>query len=117
MARSKRAKDWQRWGAKGSTTQRGYGWPHRKLREALLARWRPGDPCARCGQPMLYRWIIGPDGKQVSAIDLGHTEDRTGYTGLEHRACNRTEGARRGRWMQSGWAQGRSQGWPQSRRW
>jgi len=117
MARSKRVKDWQRWARKGTTTQRGYGSSHRKLREALLARWRPGDPCARCGQPMLYRWIIQPDGRRVSAIDLGHTTDRTGYTGLEHRACNRTEGARRGRWIQLGWAQGRARGWSSARRW
>jgi hypothetical protein len=88
-------RDYQRWARKGTTAQRGYGHDHAKLRAALLARWRPGDPCARCGQPMWHRWLQ-VNGKQVSAIDLGHTADRTAYTGLEHRACNRGDGARRG---------------------
>ena len=79
----------------GSSTARGYGSEHQRLRRQLLARWRPGDPCARCGQPMLYRWLVQPDGRRVSAIDLGHTDDRRGYTGLEHRACNRRDGQRK----------------------
>jgi hypothetical protein len=79
----------------GKTAERGYGTQHQRLRRQLLARWRPGDPCARCGQPMLHRWLVQPGGRRVSAIDLGHTDDRTGYTGLEHRACNRRDGQRK----------------------
>jgi hypothetical protein len=71
----------------GKTKERGYGADHQKLRLQLLARWQPGDPCARCGQPMM-----GPPAR----IHLGHTEDRTGYTGLEHSDCNCAEGAQRG---------------------
>lgn len=70
----------------GTTTERGYNGSHRALRKRLIAQWRPGDPCARCGLPM-----YGP----AAMIDLGHTEDRTGYVGLEHRACNRRDGASR----------------------
>ena len=99
-----------RW--RGTTTQRGYGWAHIQVRNALLARWRPGDPCARCGQPMLYRWILRPDGRRVSAIDLGHTTDRSGWVGLEHRRCNRGEGARRGNRMR-----GTSARWASARQW
>lgn len=29
-------------------------------------------------------------------INLGHTPDRTAYTGLEHEHCNKSEGATRG---------------------
>jgi hypothetical protein len=79
----------------GKTTARGYGSSHQQLRKRLLAQWRPGDPCARCGQPMLYRWLLMPDGRRVSAIDLGHTDDRQAYTGLEHRTCNRRDGQRK----------------------
>lgn len=77
---------------RAGSTARGYGSQHQKLRRQLLARWRPGDPCARCGQPMLYRWLVYPDGRRVSAIDLGHTDDRRGWTGLEHMRCNRRAG-------------------------
>jgi hypothetical protein len=79
----------------GKTAERGYGTQHQRMRRYLLARWRPGDPCARCGQPMLHRWLIDASGRRVSAIDLGHTDDRRGYTGLEHRACNRRDGQRK----------------------
>lgn len=86
----------KRW--RGTTTQRGYGSEHAKRRAALIARWRPGDPCARCGQPMwhLQRWSHG---RLIAAIHLGHTADRSGYTGLEHDTCNESEAATRGNRM------------------
>jgi len=79
-----------------STNARGYGTPHRKLRDRLLAAWQPGDPCARCGQPMLYRWMLDQHGRKVSAIDLGHVDGsgKTQWGGLEHVVCNRAAGAR-----------------------
>lgn len=70
----------------GSSAERGYGTAHQRLRRQLMAKWRPGDPCARCGRPM---W-------DKKAIDLGHTDDRTGYRGLEHSFCNRKAGAGHG---------------------
>ena len=78
-----------------TTTQRGYGNPHQRERARRLALWKPGDPCARCGQPIWYRWQWR-NGQRVTAIHLGHTADRTGYTGLEHERCNEADGARRG---------------------
>lgn len=69
-----------------SRQQRGYGREHEELRAALLAALVPGSPCYRCGEPM---W---PDSQD---IDLGHTEDRSGYRGLEHARCNRAAGGRK----------------------
>jgi hypothetical protein len=80
------------------TTARGYGRPHQAEQKRRLAAWWPGDPCARCGQPMWQRWMI-VKGRRVSAIHLGHTPDRTAYTGLEHAHCNLSEGATRGNRM------------------
>jgi hypothetical protein len=53
----------------------------RKAALAVLAR-SPGQPCARCGQPM-YAW---------QKLDLDHTDDRRGYLGLSHASCNRRAG-------------------------
>jgi hypothetical protein len=72
----------------GSRQQRGYNREHELERE----RWAPlvdaGQvACARCGQP------IGPG----TPWDLGHTDDRTAWTGPEHAGCNRAAGARNGK--------------------
>lgn len=61
--------------------------PHKTLRRRLLAALaqRPGQPCARCGQPMYASQLL----------DLDHTDDRSGYLGLSHRSCNRRAGQRK----------------------
>lgn len=63
-----------------TSTQRGYGKEH----QAERARWAADVAdgfvnCARCGK------LIEPG----EPWDLGHTDDRTGWTGPEHRRCNR----------------------------
>lgn len=70
-----------------TTGQRGYGYAHKRER----AKWKPRveraeTSCAKCGQ------LIDPG----EPWDLGHTDDRTGWTGPEHADCNRRDGARRG---------------------
>lgn len=73
-----------------STTERGYGSSHQKLR----AWWAPrvargGVLCARagCGR------VIEPG----ESWDLGHDDhDRARYSGPEHEACNRATASRRG---------------------
>jgi hypothetical protein len=76
----------------GKTSERGYGSSHQALRSRLLAAWKPGQPCARCGQPMWHRWKLDASGRRVTALHLGHTDDRRGYTGLEHDTCNLRDG-------------------------
>lgn len=46
-----------------------------------------------------------------SAWDLGHTQDRTTWTGPEHMRCNRSEGGKRAR------AKERARTLPRSRNW
>ena len=65
---------------RGTSSQRGYGTQHQRLRATLLATYHPGDPCPRCGLPL---------GNNPSKLDLGHTDTRRGYRGLEHATCNR----------------------------
>lgn len=73
------AADRKRDAQRGRTAQRGYGAAHQRTREQLLARWKPGQPCAHCGQPMWSK----------TGLDLAHTADRSGYRGLAHDVCNR----------------------------
>lgn len=80
----------------GNTTERGYGVAHTAERQ----RWAPHVtaghvPChaRRCLEAEDGR---GRTIRPGTPWDLGHTPDRTAWTGPEHRRCNRSEGARRG---------------------
>jgi hypothetical protein len=66
----------------GGTTARGYGYTHQVLRRALLPG-AYGQTCRHCGETML----------PGQALDLDHNDDRTGYRGMAHAACNRRAGA------------------------
>ena len=76
---------------RGSTTLRGYGHPHQQKLARAIRAWQPGQPCARCGQPMNERWRES-NGKRVTAIQLGHP-DGISPGGLEHAYCNLRAGA------------------------
>src|ERR1700722_10763209 len=72
---------------KASGTARGYGYPHARLR----AWWKPQVEAGLvqchavvCLEP--GRWI-----KPGSEWHLGHTPDRTAWTGPEHAKCNLSE--------------------------
>lgn len=66
---------------RGTTTERGYGQQHKKLRTAAKLDVDAGKAhCWRCTKP------IHPH----QAWDLGHDDDdRTKYNGPEHATCNR----------------------------
>jgi hypothetical protein len=75
---------------RGSRQQRGYDREHTRLR----ARWKPKVDAGLvdchalvCLLPQRRIWL-------GMAWDLGHTPDRTAWTGPEHRACNRSAGGR-----------------------
>lgn len=85
-------RDYQRWGRKGSTAQRGYGAAHQAERERRLRQYRPGDLCAHGGEPLPW-----PRETARDWLDLPHNADRSGYLpGLSCRYHNRQEGAVRG---------------------
>jgi hypothetical protein len=76
----------QLWATK-SRAARGYGEAHKATRARYAALVATGlAVCARCGKP------IAPG----APFDLGHTTDRTGWTGPEHPKCNRVAGGRNG---------------------
>lgn len=69
---------------------------HRRARAALLAAFRPGDPCCLCGQPMY------PPTRNLHADHIPGTNQ---YRGLAHGGppyyCNQRDGSRRARARQN----------------
>ena len=69
------------------TTKRGYGSAHQRLRGewATVLEAAGSVPCARCTEPI----------EPSDAWHLDHADDRSGYYGPSHAACNLAAGARR----------------------
>ena len=74
----------QRERMRGSRQARGYGAQHDAVRAAREDAY--GQRCHLCGERMWPHQELEPD----------HTEDRTGYRGWTHAACNHRDGAQRG---------------------
>jgi len=80
---------------RGTTTERGYGTRHQRLRRRWARKVAAGEAyCWRClqdGKPKAEAWIA-PD----EPWDLGHDDrDRGAYRGPEHQRCNRATSAHR----------------------
>lgn len=70
---------------RGTRHDRGYDATHTRLRGEWAPQVAAGTvACARCRKPI-------PPG---SPWDLGHNDERTAWTGPEHRYCNRSAGQR-----------------------
>ena len=68
---------------RGTRQERGYDAAHVRLRASWARKVASGRVnCARCGER------ISP----LEPWDLDHTDDRAGYLGPSHRACNRGRG-------------------------
>ncbi len=76
-----------------STTERGYGTEHQAVRKVWV-EWMAEHGGVDCHAKVCFAETryIDPD----EPWDLGHTEDRTDWTGPEHRYCNRKEPQLRG---------------------
>lgn len=87
------------------TSRRGYGTAHQKLRAELLPL-AYGARCHFCGDLM----------QEGDDLHLDHTEDRSGYRGITHSACNIADGSRRGgqamrkQRLREGWRPGQDPG-------
>ena len=89
--------------AKGSSSERGYGAAHQRLRREWLPKVERGEVCcAKCGE-----WIA-----PGTPWHLGHDDqDRTQYLGPLHRRCNCDTGAFRQRIVQQGQQRAASRDW------
>lgn len=67
---------------RGTTTQRGYGSDHQRLRAQL-------DPIVMAGHTRCAHPDCGQLINTADDWDLGHNADRTGYLGPMHATCNR----------------------------
>lgn len=79
--------------ARCDTAARGYGRQH----QALRAMWRP---IVESGEAQCHQAVCIMPTRSIAADapwDLGHNRERTAYIGPTHPACNRAEGALRGR--------------------
>lgn len=76
-----------------TTTERGLGWEHQRIRERLLAVHRDGAPCWWCGGPMYRDKARNFDGQALAAdheLARAHGGDAAGR--LLHGSCNSSRG-------------------------
>lgn len=76
--------------ARGTRQQRGYDARHDALRSWWAPKVAAGGVTCRAATCLRPSRLIGRD----EPWDLGHTPDRSDWTGPEHAACNRSAGGR-----------------------
>lgn len=81
--------------ARGTTTQRGYGHQHQKLRHEWEIRIAHGaqPTCPRCHQPIRFG----------QPWQLDHNRQRTGWLGPSHTRCNEQAGQTNSMTMREHW--------------
>lgn len=81
--------------ARGTTTQRGYGHQHQKLRHEWAIRIARGaqPTCPRCHQPIRFG----------QPWQLDHNSQRTGWLGPSHTRCNEQAGQANSVTMREHW--------------
>ena len=82
----------------GSRQDRGYGRAHELQRKAWVHKVNRGEAQCHAVDCLEPTRAIAPR----SEWHMGHTPDRSKWTGPEHPRCNVTEGAIRGNAMRSG---------------
>ena len=80
---------------RGTASQRGYDIRHQAERARWVRYLAQGHTitCAKCGRPITSH----------DTWDLGHTQDRTTWTGPEHAHCNRSAGQANSMRMREHW--------------
>lgn len=81
----------------GSATTRGYGQDHKDQRRAWDHKVKRGEGQCHAVICLMPTRNIGP----YDEWHMGHTPDRSRWTGPEHPKCNTTEGATRGNAMRT----------------
>lgn len=88
----------------GSRQARGYGADHEAQRKAWETRVARGEVACHAVECLEPERRIAPG----SEWHMGHTPDRSRWTGPEHPKCNTTEGAKRGAAARAGLRHSRS---------
>lgn len=83
-----------------TTTQRGYGHSHRRIRQQLLYNMPDGAECEYCGQPMYKDPTKNFDGKPLNA-DHEALDKTKQASRLLHDQCNKKMNSK-GRWVRHG---------------
>jgi hypothetical protein len=76
--------------ARGTRQQRGYDAQHDALRRAWAPKVQRGGVHCHAKQCLMPTRLI----LLGQPWDLGHTDDRTAWTGPEHQPCNRSAGGK-----------------------